>query len=355
MNGNIINLSGQKISNKFAHLDPKKGLGAGVVAGGFPVLSYKQKNWSLKYQGNRYTFTRPDDGTALSYIDVIIVACPDYISKTYYPNAYSENSTDPPVCSSVKGDKPDPGVPEPQSKSCPSCRHYGWTMLANGRRSKPCQDSQRMAVLLMPAVTKRMLGSPLLEPVYLKIPPASLGPLKSYGEALQHESIPFPSIVTRIAFTPDDWSMVFTTTQALSDREADMVLPLIEDPRTKRITGETPDIREVPQVPSPPPVKKIERIETGLEEAFEPPPPPAAAAVFDDDEEVEIISPPAPAKRRGRPPKAALEVIKEPAPDTEEDEPPPSAARAAFNDEGDIDDADVASVLDLKIGAMLPK
>ena len=46
-------------------------------------------------------------------------------------------------------------------------------------------------------------------------------------------------MVTRISFSPDKlFQMMFEGKQVLTDKEAPLVLPLLDDPRTKRITGE---------------------------------------------------------------------------------------------------------------------
>lgn len=269
MSDNIVLFKGQTVAPAFRHLDPGKNLGSGIVAGGFPVINYRGKAWSLRYQGQGYPFVRSDDGSPLTYLDVIIVGVSEYVSKVYYPpGEWDEDSASGPVCSSVKGDTPDPGVPEPQSRTCPTCPHYSWSTQPNGKRGKACQDHKRLAVLLMPAITSKMLGSPLTEPVYLKVPPGSLVPLKQYGDQLAHQGFHPATVITRISFAPNQlFQMKFEGKQVLTDKEAPLVLPLIDDPRTLRITGEGPEIREVAPAAAP----KEERVETGLMEAFSPP------------------------------------------------------------------------------------
>jgi hypothetical protein len=265
----VILFKGQKVAQAFRHLDPTKNLGSGIVAGGFPVINYRGKQWSLRHQGQVYPFVRSDDGSPLTYLDVIIVGVSDYISKVFYPpGEWDEDSAGAPVCASVKGDVPDLGVPEPQSRTCGACQHNAWATQPNGRRGKACQDHKRLAVLLMPAVTAKMLGSPLTEPAYLKVPPGSLVSLKQYGDQLAHQGFHPATVITRVSFAPDKlFQMKFDGKQALTDKEAPLVLPLIDDPRTLRITGETAEIHEVAAAPAP----KEEPVETGLMEAFSQP------------------------------------------------------------------------------------
>jgi hypothetical protein len=283
----------QKVASKLAHLTPDSKLGDGVQSG-YAVIGYKGKQWSLKYQGETHFFRREDDGSQLTYLDVVIVGSNGNISKAYRPGAYDEDSSAPPVCSSLNGDAPDPGVPEPQSQICPTCPHYGWTTI-NGRRAKACQDHRRLAVMLMPSTTKRMLGHPLQEPVYLKIPPASLTTLKSYSEGLQDEGVHYSQVVTRISWDPDHlFRMIFVAQKFLTNEDAAHVLPVKDDPLVRRITGEDALMRQI---------KPVERAKI---EAPTPPPPqqpqPQAIEEDEDDEGAPVV----PIKRgRGRPPKAA--------------------------------------------------
>ena len=163
-----------KISNAFKHL-PVRNVAEGLNVGGFSSIGIRGKVWSLKHQGKTYNFVREDDGTPLSYLDVVIVGDAPYTSKIFFPpGEFNEDSAGAPVCASVKGDKPDPGVSMPQSKTCAACTHNEWSTMPSGNRGKECQDHKRLAVLLMPKMTTKMLGSPLMEPVYLKVPPGSL-------------------------------------------------------------------------------------------------------------------------------------------------------------------------------------
>ena len=261
----LLQFKGQKVSSAFSHLDPTQSLGEGV-AGGFPVINFRGKMWSLRLRGEKYAFVRDDDGTPLSYLDVIIVGVSPGMSKLFYPpGTWDEDSAGAPICASVGGIVPDPGVPEPQSPSCGICRHNQWANQPNGRRGKACQDHKRLAVLLMPSITTKMLGAPLTEPAFLKVPPGSLMTLKAYGDSLTHQGYHYAAVVTRISFAPDKlFQMTFKGLQVLTDKEAPLVLPLLEDPMTKRIIGLAPAVREI----APSRIENVKPIDTGLAAAF---------------------------------------------------------------------------------------
>jgi hypothetical protein len=259
-------------ASQFAHLDPDEALGEGIL-GGFTSLSYRGKVWRLRHGGNEYMFVRDDDGTQIPYIDVVILARSPDISKVYYPGQYEEDRTGPPVCTSLRGDKPDPGVPEPQADCCAICPHNAWTTLPTGRRGKECQDHRRVAVMLLPTVTKKLLGAPLYEPVFLKIPPGSLPAFKAYGRELRDIRAHFASLVTRIGFDPDPkklFALQFRRGHPLSNSDADVILPLLSSPETKRLIGDAPVIREIegPSAPAKQQIIRPAKIDTGLTAAF---------------------------------------------------------------------------------------
>jgi hypothetical protein len=275
-----------KVATAFRHLDPRKGLADGI-APSFPSIRYKGKFWNLMYGGTAYPFKRDDDGTPLSYIDGVIVGVNPHVSRSYFGGVWSEESASPPICYAVDGEVPDPGVPDRQSPSCGICPRNEWFTKADGGRAKECQEHKRMSLLLMPAMTKKMLGAPLMEPVHLKIPPGSFRSLKRYSDALQNENTPYAAVVTRVSFTPNkQFEMAFELVQYLSNKEAEVVLPLMDNLQTRTILGLVPDVRAAI---APPPVRQP-KVDTGLLEAFGEP-----------DNDAKGNGQPAPSRARGRP------------------------------------------------------
>jgi hypothetical protein len=256
-----------KVATAFQDIDPAMGLADEGITVGFPTIRYRGKAWTLQYGGKNYPFKRADDGTPLSYIDVVIVGVAKGVSKVYFgQREWTEDSTDGPICTSLHGDVPDPGVPIPQSPSCGTCSHNEFIVKPNGNKAKECQDHKRLAVLLMPTMTQKMFPQPLIEPVHLKIPPGSLKAWLLYRNELAAASIPFAAVVTRVAFAADrTFQMTFDIEAALNNDDAKAVRPLMEDTQTRAIIGGTPSIARI----APPPAsKKPERVDTGLQAAF---------------------------------------------------------------------------------------
>lgn len=218
---------------------PQESLSEGIGAG-YGVLSYKGKVWSLRYKGQNYIFNRQDDGTPSPYIDVIIVRQAKNKSKSYYAKYDPNSAGERPICSSLDGIVPDADAAQKQAPNCATCPRNAWYTNSEGRKTRDCTDYKRLAVLLMPDVTKRMLGTELHEPVFLRIPPASLTDLGTYGDMMEEMGYHYCSLVTRISFDPTQPhpKMVFKGISQLSDAEAPFVLAAREEGQTLRITGE---------------------------------------------------------------------------------------------------------------------
>lgn len=339
------------VANSFKHLAPIN-LGEGISSG-FSSITYKGKNWALKQSGEDKKFFVDDKGQVTPYLDVVILAMNANISKMFYtPGTYSEDSTGAPICTSLNGDVPDPGVPEQQSPSCATCKHNAWGSAPSGGRGKACQDHRKLAVLLLPYMTKQILEKPLIESVYLKIPPASLKPLKIYGDSLVHRGIHCATVITRITFVPGkQFEMKFELKQALTDQEAPVILRLLDDPQTKNIVGGRAEIYE--DDAPPPPVEQP--ADTGLMAAFDQPTPdyglisPTLAASGQLKDGVATGQGLTPVKRGpGRPkkPKEPEQTVSKQAAVEEGEQQPPWQA------DSDLEDA-VAKALEHKTSNML--
>jgi hypothetical protein len=335
----MTDYSNFKVAKAFQHLDPTAWQ-ANDISSGFTSIRIRGKQWSLQHGGKNYPFKRDDDGTPLSYIDLIVLAVNPVKSRVYFEDWKAEDSASGPICASLDGIKPDPGVSIPQAKTCAVCEHSQWITKPGGGRGQECQEHKRVAILLMPSMTKKMLGAPLLEPVYFKVPPASLTSWKRYTDEMIHQGIPLAAAVTRVSFNPDHlFQMNFEMIQTLSDAEAPRVLPMMESAQTKMIIGGIAPARLAA------PVQEREKVDTGLLEAFGA--PPAAAN----------------GKKRGRPAKAApvidaeaedITVATTPAaaPEAQSEEPPAGAPEVWQESDDDIDDT-ITKLMSNKMNNML--
>jgi hypothetical protein len=225
-----------------AALDPHAESLADGIGSSYGIVGYKGKVWSLRLRGETHMFVRPDDGSPAAFLDVIVLRSPGYKSKSYYPAGTFQDGQigTRPTCAALDGATPDADIATPQSNACAVCPKNVFKVNAEGRKTRDCSDYKRLAVLILPSMTKALLGAPLMEPVFLRVPAASLNDLAMLGEGMSAQGFHYSSYVTRIGFNPEKPhpQMTFRALQPLTDREAPLVLPLREDQTAIRITGE---------------------------------------------------------------------------------------------------------------------
>lgn len=132
------------------------------------------------------------------YLDVVIVNAAPKISRTYYGEAFDPDNPAPPSCWSADGDKPSPGVKEPQSQTCATCPQ---NIKGSGNgESRACRFSQRLAVVLANDIEGDVLQ--------LALPATSIfgkevgedRPLQAYSRWLVAQGIGPDMVVTRMKF-----------------------------------------------------------------------------------------------------------------------------------------------------------
>lgn len=324
-------LKQMKMSGAFAAIAPQENTLSDGIGQSYGIIHYKGKVWSLRYQGQSHIFTRPDDGSPASYIDVIILRSSKGKSKSYYDGFDQDTEGKRPVCSSMDGVRPDPDAQQPQATACALCPREAWKTDAQGKKHKECSDFKRIAVLLLPSTSQRMLGQPLLEPVFLRVPAASLLDLATYGKNLEATGMHQFALVTRVMFDPTKAhpQMQFRPLQMLTDAEAPVIVPLIDDAVTKRIVGD--DV--IRQAALPPPAQK---------EQFAIPQQPQVATGFSPPVTQQVaLAPPPQTVTFAAPPVQQMEII-----------PPPPRQAAPVSDVGAPTASDAA--LDDRLANLLP-
>lgn len=239
---NVSAFKGLAPAGAFKVLDPHSESLSDGIGSSYGVISYKGKVWGLRLRGENHMFVRPDDGSPAAFLDVIVLRSPPYKSKSYYPTGTFLDGQigTRPTCAALDGATPDADILTPQSNSCAVCPRNVFKVNPEGRKTRECSDYKRLAVLIVPSMTKALLGAPLMEPVFLRVPAASLNDLALLGEGMSAQGFHFSSYITRIGFNPEKPhpQMTFRALQPLTDREAPLVLPMREDATALRITGE---------------------------------------------------------------------------------------------------------------------
>lgn len=166
---------------------------------GFGVLSFRGKVWRLKHKGEEHVLTK--GGEPITRLNVVLLRANKSYSKIFYAKKYAEGDDAAPDCFSADGEVPDPSAAAPQAKQCSVCPNNAWgsRITDDGRKAKACQDSRRMAVLLVDPALDIMTD----EPVLLRVPPASLGELKTYADGMAKAGVPLWKIITQVGFDLD--------------------------------------------------------------------------------------------------------------------------------------------------------
>ena len=184
MSQELINLAGFKrggMAAAFKGHETDESLADGIGAG-YPLIRYGGKVWQLQIRGDTFHFTTPD-GYGSPYIDVIILRQARNKSKAYFPN-WEEGAKDAPVCASLDGIVPDPGVEAKQADTCAMCPRNVFKKNEKGMMVKECSDAKRLSVIpIIPPHMAKATGGPVLEPTFLRVPAASLQNLAQMGEA----------------------------------------------------------------------------------------------------------------------------------------------------------------------------
>jgi len=286
---------------------------SGGIISGFPLVSFRGKTWRVRKGGEESNYV-DEDGDAVQSIEVVILRANPRPSKLFYDKAYVEGDATPPKCWSADGVKPDKGVPEPQSKTCQSCPNNEWgsKITPQGTKTRACSDSRRLAVAFLHEINEKGEDAHKL---LLRIPAASLNPLKDYAEkVLAPKGALYYAVVTKIGFDVNAQypKLTFKALRFLTDEEAEVVLKLREDDDVHRILAESIELSEQSsgtetdeddddEIPGTKPSKLVaveedddeDDDEDDEDEEDEPPPPPAPkkkakkkakkVAVEDDD------------------------------------------------------------------------
>lgn len=240
---NVSSFENQLPDAAFAALNPEAENLADGIGQSYGVIGYKGKVWTLRYRGETYTFTRPDDGSPSAFLDVIVLRSASYRSKSWYEDGFQDGTSTGkrPTCSSLDGVAPDHDALKVQAQACAICPKNEFKTNANGRKGKDCSDYKRLAVLILPSQSGRLFeGTPLMEPVFLRVPAASLNDLATLGEAMGKKGFHYATYITRIGFDVEKPhpQMTFRALQKLTANEAPIVMQMREDPQAYRITGE---------------------------------------------------------------------------------------------------------------------
>lgn len=226
----------------FAGHQVENDLSAGV-SGGFGLVAFRGKAWSIRYQGNEQVLMREDGDGPRNSIEIVILKASTHLTKTWYETGYVEGSNAAPDCFSSNGVNPDPSSPKPQCNVCALCPKNAWGSAVNAQgqagKGKACSDVKRLAIVPANDIRNEFFGGPLL----LRVPPSSLQDMASFGTQMSKMGYPYFSYVTRISFDPSTPypKLQFSALRPITDNaEAALVLEMQNHPVIAQILDESP-------------------------------------------------------------------------------------------------------------------
>ena len=236
--------------------DDLSGFSSGAI---YTQLSIKGKKFTVvRGSGKTKTHTLvpnpKDPDSPATYIEVVVIKAHPHKSKAYYKGGFKEGGeAAPPDCSSVNGDAPDAGVPNPQATVCALCPNNQWgsKIGPDGQKSKACQDTVRAVIAPIDNVDDLMM---------LRIPPASIKNLGEFGKACSSRNVAYNMVGTKISFDPTATSakLVFTPIGLVNQATAAKVREILDTDRVSNIiTGKGFPVYEKPAEVE---VKKIEAV-----------------------------------------------------------------------------------------------
>lgn len=224
---------------------------SGGVSSGFPVISYKGKVWSIRAGGETQPYL-DDNGDPMPSLEVVMLRSNERPSKTYYKGAYNDGDQAKPDCWSSDGVKPDSSVPQKVNPMCETCPMNVWgsKTTEQGKSTKACQDVRRVAVAFLWQLEEVAAGTRKMADVdvmLLRVPPASLNPLKDYAErVLKPKGIPYYVLATKIGFDVEAPYPKFTFKglRFLNEDEFKVSAELRESDESKRVLNESAEYAE---------------------------------------------------------------------------------------------------------------
>lgn len=208
-----------------------------VVSGAaFPSMSIKGKVFTLVKDGVRQILTKPDDPEETAQSIQVVPLRINMNTKVYYDKKFTEGESDGqrPLCYSLDGVVPSDNAMEKQAKKCAICPKAQWgsKITEEGKKGKLCSDNARVAIA----------AADKLEPLLLRVPPASLKNLRECVKQINLRTLPngsklqYNMTIIKISFDPEAASptLLFKPVGVIADAETYNKVSELYDSETVR-------------------------------------------------------------------------------------------------------------------------
>lgn len=280
-----------------------------VTASAFPVMSIKGMKFTVVDNGVRTVLTKPEDPDEVAQSLGVVVLRANMHAKTFYAKKYAEGDSDGarPDCYSYDGVAPSANAQHPQSKKCAVCPHNQWgarVSESGEAKGKACQDNARLAIT----------APDTMQPMLLRVPPASLKGLKEALKVVASRKIPYNAVVMKVGFDREAPSpkLTFKPVGLMPDAGYAQVTALYEDDTVRAIVG-LDDLAAEPVEHKQPAVEADEldaalAARDAIKTAAKPAATPAPAATLEDDLDDILAAPKADKPKKAAPKPKAVEV-----------------------------------------------
>lgn len=166
----------------------------------FPTLSIRGKRFTISRDGIKKVLMKPgtDDEEVAQHIGLVVLRA-NMHSKVFYLKKFTEGGDSEgqrPDCYSLDGVAPSVNAVTPQAKKCGACPHNVWGSRISDRddggeaKGKACADNARLAIS----------APDKIDPMLLRVPPASLKALRDAVKLINQRDIPYNSVVMKVGF-----------------------------------------------------------------------------------------------------------------------------------------------------------
>lgn len=267
-----------------------------VRAQGFPTLSIKGMKFTITKDGVKRIVTKPDDDDEVAQHLGVVFLRANMNAKTFYMKKYEEGESDKtlPTCYSQDGIEPSSNAQDPQAKKCAICPQNQWGSKVSdaGKEGKNCQDNARIAVS----------APDNLDPMLLRVPPASLKPLREMLKVIAARKVPYNAVVVKVGFDRESPSpkLTFKPVGLMDDKGYANVRDMYDSELVRAIVG-LDDFGMEPHAPKAEPSVSADELDAAMaarevtkKAAAKPEPeaPKKAApkpAPVDDEDELDAI------------------------------------------------------------------
>lgn len=313
------------IVNRRRKIDVNKDI---VTTAPFPTLSIKGKVFKLVQDNERKILTKPDDpDEVLQAVNVVALRI-NMTTKNYYSKRYTEEESEGvrPDCYSLDGITPAENAPNRQAEKCALCPRNQWGSRISDdgtSKGKACSDNARMAI-----ADPNHLDKPML----LRVPPASLRPLKDALKMVKQRGIQYNEVIFRVGFDPEAPSpkLTFKPVGVLDDAAYDTACEQFETEMVRAIVGVDDNGQAALPAPAPDPVEGDE-LDAALA-ARDATRKAAGTAKVSEDELAAVVTAPAPAPAKAAKPAAAKPAAAKPAKPAAAPAPAPASVAPIVGD-----------------------